>query len=483
LLRPAQDYVAHRGFSHERLDGGVTGERRQAAIDRFCAPGSNTFLFLLGTKAGGVGINLTAADTVILFDPDWNPQNDVQAQARCHRIGQTKPVRVYRLVTRDTYEDQLYRSANKKLGLEQAIIGRANYHAEQGGDEAAASAPGGKLDATEIEALLKHGAQRLFSEEHDEKIASFNAASIESILQTHATTTTTADADHRNGGGGGGGEASVFASATFVAHDGDAALDLHDPHFWSKVLGEDAEADLGGEDDEFADEEDTYRMTESGGVSRYSRRAAGPPRRLSANVLPPPPEEDASKAAQAGPPWTKAQLSAVLSGLHTLGYGRPAELRAAASATLGGRDDAEVAAVVDVAVMVALACVREQAWTSAPSPRQAPANVAPPPPPVLAHRRSRTALSTPRAPPPSGRPRGTGCGTFCSAERRLQRVPRPRPPPSLQCASPPLSRAGSPPASPRGQRTCSPPCSTCAGCAPRSRRPGWGECRQPKVVE
>ncbi|EOD17057.1 Chromodomain helicase DNA binding protein, partial [Emiliania huxleyi CCMP1516] len=122
LLDLLEDYVAHRGFSHERLDGGVTGERRQAAIDRFCAPGSNTFLFLLGTKAGGVGINLTAADTVILFDPDWNPQNDVQAQARCHRIGQTKPVRVYRLVTRDTYEDQLYRSANKKLGLEQAII-------------------------------------------------------------------------------------------------------------------------------------------------------------------------------------------------------------------------------------------------------------------------------------------------------------------------------------------------------------------------
>jgi SNF2 family DNA or RNA helicase len=57
-------------------------------------------VMLLSTRAGGVGINLTAADTVIIFDSDWNPQNDLQAQARAHRIGQTKPVKVYRLLTR-----------------------------------------------------------------------------------------------------------------------------------------------------------------------------------------------------------------------------------------------------------------------------------------------------------------------------------------------------------------------------------------------
>ena len=85
-------------FSYERLDGSVTGDKRQAAIDRFCAHNSSTFLFLLGTRAGGVGINLTAADTVIIYDPDWNPQNDLQAQARCHRIGQKRLVRIYRLV-------------------------------------------------------------------------------------------------------------------------------------------------------------------------------------------------------------------------------------------------------------------------------------------------------------------------------------------------------------------------------------------------
>lgn len=81
------DYLKYRGYSHERIDGAIRGEVRQAAIDRFTAEGSDLFAFLLSTRAGGVGINLTAADTCIIFDSDWNPQNDLQAQARCHRIG------------------------------------------------------------------------------------------------------------------------------------------------------------------------------------------------------------------------------------------------------------------------------------------------------------------------------------------------------------------------------------------------------------
>ena len=65
-------------------------------------------MFLLCTRAGGLGINLTAADTVIIYDSDWNPQNDVQAQARCHRIGQSKAVKVYRLITRNSYEREMF---------------------------------------------------------------------------------------------------------------------------------------------------------------------------------------------------------------------------------------------------------------------------------------------------------------------------------------------------------------------------------------
>ncbi len=69
-----------------------------------------------------VGINLTAADTCIIFDSDWNPQNDLQAQARCHRIGQTKSVKVYRLLTRKTYEIQMFHMSSLKMGLDQAVL-------------------------------------------------------------------------------------------------------------------------------------------------------------------------------------------------------------------------------------------------------------------------------------------------------------------------------------------------------------------------
>ena len=74
MLTILAEFLSTRGYTFERLDGGVTGDARQAAIDRFCTPGSSTFAFLLSTRAGGVGINLTAADTCILYDSDWNPQ-------------------------------------------------------------------------------------------------------------------------------------------------------------------------------------------------------------------------------------------------------------------------------------------------------------------------------------------------------------------------------------------------------------------------
>tara|TARA_B110000305_G_scaffold52357_1_gene57321 strand:- start:841 stop:1509 length:669 start_codon:yes stop_codon:yes gene_type:complete len=98
MLNVISDYCDFRDYNHERLDGSITGNLRQKAIDRFNTS-DDSFLFLLSTRAGGVGINLTSADICIIFDSDWNPQNDVQAQARCHRIGQTKDVMIYRLIT------------------------------------------------------------------------------------------------------------------------------------------------------------------------------------------------------------------------------------------------------------------------------------------------------------------------------------------------------------------------------------------------
>ena len=85
------------------------------------------FIFLLSTRAGGLGLNLTIADTVILFDSDWNPQGDNQAQARGHRIGQEKHVKTYRLITKDTYERYLFEVATKKLGLE-ILISQSQKH-------------------------------------------------------------------------------------------------------------------------------------------------------------------------------------------------------------------------------------------------------------------------------------------------------------------------------------------------------------------
>ena len=102
MLNILEDYMRLKKFGYERIDGNVKGSERQNAIDRFNAEDSNSFVFLISTKAGGVGINLTTADTVVIYDSDWNPQNDLQAMARCHRIGQKSQVSVYRLLSRKT---------------------------------------------------------------------------------------------------------------------------------------------------------------------------------------------------------------------------------------------------------------------------------------------------------------------------------------------------------------------------------------------
>lgn len=145
-----------RDFRYERLDGRVRGNERQKAIDRFETE-KDSFIFLLSTRAGGVGINLTAADICIIFDSDWNPQNDVQAQARCHRIGQTKDVMIYRLVTSRTFEQEMFDRASKKLGLEQAVLGTFGQDNEDD-----------KPTSKEMEQLLKRGAYALLEDENDE---------------------------------------------------------------------------------------------------------------------------------------------------------------------------------------------------------------------------------------------------------------------------------------------------------------------------
>ncbi|KAI4095743.1 MAG: hypothetical protein LQ344_001460 [Seirophora lacunosa] len=115
-----------RGWSVCRIDGGVKAEERAAQIEDFNAR-PECRLFLLSTRAGGLGINLTAADTVVLFDSDWNPQQDLQAQDRAHRIGQKRPVIVYRLATRGTVEQTLLEKADGKRRLERVVIQKDKF--------------------------------------------------------------------------------------------------------------------------------------------------------------------------------------------------------------------------------------------------------------------------------------------------------------------------------------------------------------------
>ncbi|XP_022760477.1 chromatin structure-remodeling complex protein SYD-like isoform X2 [Durio zibethinus] len=117
LLDVMEDYLTFKQYRYLRLDGHTSGNDRGALIDKFNQQGSPFFIFLLSIRAGGVGVNLQAADTVIIFDTDWNPQVDLQAQARAHRIGQKKDVLVLRFETVQTVEEQVRAAAEHKLGV------------------------------------------------------------------------------------------------------------------------------------------------------------------------------------------------------------------------------------------------------------------------------------------------------------------------------------------------------------------------------
>ncbi|KAK4759039.1 hypothetical protein SAY87_020340 [Trapa incisa] len=124
-------YFSEKGHVVCRIDGNIKLEERKRQINEFNDVNSNCRVFLLSTRAGGLGINLTAADTCILYDSDWNPQMDLQAMDRCHRIGQTKPVHVYRLATAQSVEGRILKRAFSKLKLEHVVIGKGQFHQER----------------------------------------------------------------------------------------------------------------------------------------------------------------------------------------------------------------------------------------------------------------------------------------------------------------------------------------------------------------
>ncbi|KAI8091622.1 SNF2 family N-terminal domain-containing protein [Thamnidium elegans] len=216
------DYLRGRQYPHERIDGSVPGDQRQAAIDRFSTlPINQSFVFLLCTRAGGVGINLTAADTCIIFDSDWNPQNDLQAQARCHRIGQTKPVQVYRLICRNTYEKDMFDRAGMKLGLDKAVMQRMDNSTQNRSSEENSNMSKNELNRKEIEALLKKGAYGAVMD--DEESQQFCEEDIDQILERRTTVI-------RHEGNEKG---SIFSKATFSSST-EQGVELDDPDFWEK---------------------------------------------------------------------------------------------------------------------------------------------------------------------------------------------------------------------------------------------------------
>ncbi|CAB1427115.1 unnamed protein product [Pleuronectes platessa] len=153
MLDLLEDFLEFEGYKYERIDGGITGGLRQEAIDRFNAPGAQQFCFLLSTRAGGLGINLASADTVVIYDSDWNPHNDIQAFSRAHRIGQNRKVMIYRFVTRGSVEERITQVAKRKMMLTHLVV-RPGLGSKTG-----------SMSKQELDDILKFGTEELFKDE------------------------------------------------------------------------------------------------------------------------------------------------------------------------------------------------------------------------------------------------------------------------------------------------------------------------------
>ncbi|KAG0296510.1 hypothetical protein BGZ96_009329 [Linnemannia gamsii] len=151
VLDILEDYCVFRGYEYCRIDGQTNHEDRVTAIDEYNKPDSSKFIFLLTTRAGGLGINLVTADIVILYDSDWNPQVDLQAQDRAHRIGQKKQVYVFRFVTENGIEEKVLERAAQKLRLDQLVIQQGRMAQQQKAS-----------NKDELLTMIQHGAADVF---------------------------------------------------------------------------------------------------------------------------------------------------------------------------------------------------------------------------------------------------------------------------------------------------------------------------------
>ena len=209
MLDIVEDFLTGIGLKYHRLDGNVSSLERQKRIDSFNEPGSEYFAFLLSTRAGGVGINLATADTVIILDPDFNPHQDLQALSRAHRIGQKKKVLCFQLMTKGSVEEKIMQIGRKKMALDHALVESMDANAKSG--EA----------GEDLESILKHGAEALFNDGEKEKIK-YDAAAIDKLLDRSAIKPTMAAHDEEDDAKG-----TTFSFARVWQNDsGDLANEL-----------------------------------------------------------------------------------------------------------------------------------------------------------------------------------------------------------------------------------------------------------------
>uniref|UniRef100_A0A672RLG9 Chromodomain helicase DNA binding protein 3 n=1 Tax=Sinocyclocheilus grahami TaxID=75366 RepID=A0A672RLG9_SINGR len=235
MLDLLEDFLDYEGYKYERIDGGVTGALRQEAIDRFNAPGACQFCFLLSTRAGGLGINLATADTVIIFDSDWNPHNDIQAFSRAHRIGQANKVMIYRFVTRASVEERITQVAKRKMMLTHLVV------------RPGLGSKAGSMSKQELDDILKFGTEELFKDEiegdnkdDDSSVIHYDNVAIERLLDRSQDATDDSDMQNMNE------YLSSFKVAQYTVKEDDKIEEIEreiikqeenvDPDYWEKLL-------------------------------------------------------------------------------------------------------------------------------------------------------------------------------------------------------------------------------------------------------
>ena len=223
MLNMVEDFLDGMALQYQRLDGSISSLQKQKRIDEFNDPDSPLFAFLLSTRAGGVGINLATADTVIILDPDFNPHQDIQALSRAHRIGQTKKVLCFQLVTRASAEEKIMQIGRRKLALDHVLI------QEMDTDEA---------DEQDLASVLRHGASELFEDDGSHDIV-YDSASVDRLLDRSRIEDTNAGGDRS--------AETQFSHARVWANNSGGLEDLEldqseesapDPGVWANILKE-----------------------------------------------------------------------------------------------------------------------------------------------------------------------------------------------------------------------------------------------------